>query len=94
MNINILYFPLIPEADVMEKVYINTEYIKLQQALKLANIVGSGSDAKLMIQEGFVYVNGQLCKMRGKKLRNGDKVKVSGEIVERDYEFVIAYHEN
>ncbi len=94
MNINILYFPLIPEANVMEKVYINTEYIKLQQALKLANIVGSGSDAKLMIQEGFVYVNGQLCTMRGKKLRNGDKVKVSGEIVERDYEFVIAYHEN
>ena len=94
MNINILYFPLIQEADAMEKLYINTEYIKLQQALKLANIVGSGSDAKLMIQEGFVYVNGQLCTMRGKKLRNGDKVKVSGEIVERDYEFVIAYHEN
>ena len=94
MNINILYFPLIPEADVMEKVYINTEYIKLQQALKLANIVGSGSDAKLMIQEGFVYVNGELCTMRGKKLRNGDKVKVSGEIIEKDHEFVIAYHEN
>ena len=80
----------------MEKIYINTEYIKLQQALKLANIVSQGSDAKMIIQEGFVYVNDEKCTMRGKKLRNGDVVKIKGELFEKDEdtEFMICDHDN
>lgn len=54
-------------------VTITTEYIKLQDAMKLANAVMSGGEAKVMIQEGQVTVNGQVCDMRGKKLRPGDK---------------------
>jgi ribosome-associated protein len=59
----------------MDKVYINTDFIKLQQALKLANVVGQGSDAKLIIQDGAVKVNGEVCLMRGKKLVKGDVVE-------------------
>ncbi len=51
---------------------ITTEYIKLQDAMKYANIVYSGGEAKALIQEGQVQVNGQVCTMRGKKLRSGD----------------------
>lgn len=54
-------------------VVIFTEYIKLQDAMKLANIVYSGGEAKLLIQEGQVTVNGEVCIMRGKKLYPGDK---------------------
>ncbi len=80
----------------MEKIYINTEYIKLQQALKLANIVSQGSDAKMIIKEGFVYVNDEKCTMRGKKLRNSDVVKIKGELFEKDEdtEFMICDHDN
>lgn len=52
---------------------IRTEYIKLQDAMKYANIVPSGGEAKLLIQEGLVTVNGEVCQMRGKKLRPGDQ---------------------
>lgn len=80
----------------MDKIYIKTEFIKLQQALKFANIVGQGSDAKTIIQEGFVYVNGEQCTMRGKKLRNGDIVRVSGNVFDenKDIEFIICDYEN
>ncbi len=80
----------------MEKIYIKTDYIKLQQALKLARIADQGSDAKLMIQEGFVYVNGEKCLMRGKKLKDGDIVKISGDIFEdnKDMEFIIKSYGN
>lgn len=53
---------------------IKTEYIKLEALLKLANLVGSGGEAKVLIQEGQVSVNGDVCTMRGKKLRPGDRV--------------------
>lgn len=76
----------------MEKIIINTDFIKLQQALKLAHIVGQGSDAKIMIQEGLVYVNGEKCLMRGKKLRAGDIIKVNN--TENKYEFIIENYEN
>lgn len=52
---------------------ITTEYIKLQDAMKYANIVYSGGEAKQLILEGAVSVNGEICTMRGKKLRPGDK---------------------
>lgn len=52
---------------------ITTEFIKLQDALKYANVVYSGGEAKQLIQEGDVSVNGEVCTMRGKKLRPGDR---------------------
>lgn len=64
----------------MNKVYINTEFIKLQQALKLANVVGQGSDAKMLIQDGLVKVNGEVCTMRGKKLKGGEIINFNDEI--------------
>ena len=51
---------------------IRTEFIKLQDAMKLANVVMSGGEAKVLIQDGQVLVNGETCLMRGKKLRPGD----------------------
>ncbi len=58
---------------------ITTEYIKLQDAMKYANIVYSGGEAKQLILDGQVLVNGEVCTMRGKKLRNGDKFSFNGE---------------
>ena len=60
-------------------VYIQTEFIKLESAMKLANIVPTGGSAKTEIQEGFVTVNGEVCTMRGKKLYNGDKFAFDGD---------------
>ena len=62
---------------------IHTEFIKLQDALKYANIVYSGGEAKQMILDGLVTVNGEVCTMRGRKLRPGDKFQFEG------YKFVI-----
>ncbi len=58
---------------------ISTEYIKLQDAMKYANIVYSGGEAKQLILDGEVLVNGEVCTMRGKKLRPGDKFSFGGE---------------
>lgn len=59
----------------MEKISINTEFIKLDALLKFAAAVGTGGDAKTVIAEGLVKVNGEVCTMRGKKLRPGDLVE-------------------
>ena len=59
----------------METIKIKDDFIKLGQALKLAGLVESGVDAKFVIQDGLVKVNGEVCTMRGKKLRKGDKVE-------------------
>ena len=61
-------------------VEISTEFIKLQDALKYANLVYSGGEAKTLIQEGQVKVNGEVCTMRGKKLRNGDRFEFMGNV--------------
>ena len=66
----------------MEKVSITTEFIKLESLLKLANLVGSGGEAKLLIQEGAAQVNGAVCTQRGKKLRPGDRVCFQGQELE------------
>lgn len=63
---------------VEKPVEITTEFIKLESFLKLANAVGSGGMAKNLIQDGEVAVNGEVCTMRGKKLRDGDKVRFNG----------------
>jgi len=59
----------------MEKISINTEYIKLDQFLKYANIVESGGVAKIVIQDELVKVNGEICTQRGKKIRVNDTVE-------------------
>ncbi|MCQ2490481.1 MAG: S4 domain-containing protein YaaA [Ruminococcus sp.] len=65
-----------------EEIKINTEFIKLDALLKFASLVGSGGEAKMLIQEGRVLVNGEVCTMRGKKIRSGDVVKLEdgGEV--------------
>lgn len=60
------------------KVPIVTEYIKLEALLKLVNVAGSGGMAKNMILNEDAKVNGEICTMRGKKLRPGDKVELLG----------------
>ena len=62
----------------MEKIIIDTEYIKLDSMLKFAAAVGTGGEAKFVIAEGMVNVNGEVCTMRGKKLRAGDVVEFQG----------------
>ncbi len=61
------------------KVKITTEFIKLDQLLKFAGAVAIGSEAKELILDGQVKVNGEVCTMRGKKIRSGDVVTVDGQ---------------
>ncbi|MCI5937055.1 MAG: RNA-binding S4 domain-containing protein [Eubacterium sp.] len=66
----------------MEQITIHDEYIKLGQALKLAGLVGSGVEAKVLIQDGEVLVNGEVDTRRGKKLYPGDVFEFHGIKVE------------
>ena len=71
--------PAVPEMPYrqerdMEKIAIETEFIKLDSLLKYAALVGTGGEAKYVIAEGMVRVNGEVCTMRGKKIRPGDTV--------------------
>ena len=68
-------------------VVIGTEFIKLEAALKYANAVVTGGEAKTLIQEGQVKVNGEVCTMRGKKLYPGDQVDFMGQ------SYLICIHE-
>ena len=68
-------------------VVIHTEFIKLQDAMKYANIVYSGGEAKQMILDGMVNVNGEVCMMRGKKLYPGDSFSFEGQ------DYLICVHE-
>ena len=69
----------------METITITTEYIKLQDLLKLAAVTATGGEAKILIQEGQVLVNGEVCTMRGKKLRPGDVVSFAGRELTVEY---------
>jgi len=62
----------------MTKVSISTDFIKLDSFLKFSGAASDGGDAKSMIADGLVKVNGEVCLMRGKKLRQGDTVTVDG----------------
>lgn len=66
----------------MKQITIKDEYIKLGQAMKLSSLVSSGTDAKYLIQNGEVKVNGEVCLMRGKKLCPGDRFSYDGHTVE------------
>ena len=70
----------------MKTITITTEFIKLQDLLKLAGAVYTGGEAKTMIQEGFVSVNGEVCTMRGKKIRPDDAVRYENETYQVEYE--------
>ena len=63
-----------------EKIQITTEFIKLDALLKFANVVMTGGEAKQVIQEGEVTVNGEVCTMRGKKMRPGDVAEIGGQV--------------
>lgn len=63
----------------MEKIKLKEEYIKLGQALKATGLVDSGVEAKEVIQNGLVKVNGEIDTRRGKKLISGDIVEFDGE---------------
>ena len=65
----------------MKEVKIKDEFIKLGQAMKLAGMVGSGVEAKIVITEGQVEVNGEVECHRGKKLHDGDIVSFDGEMI-------------
>ena len=69
----------------MKVIHIETEYIKLQDLLKFAAAVSTGGEAKILIQEGDVTVNGEVCTMRGKKIRPGDDVAL------RDAHYTVTY---
>lgn len=70
----------------MEKIILREDFIKLGQALKAAGLVESGVDAKFVIQDGLVKVNGQIETQRGKKLVDGDIVEFDGETIKIEKE--------
>ena len=63
----------------MTDVRIETDFIKLDALLKFAGAVMSGGEAKTVVAEGLVKVNGETCLMRGKKIWPGDEVELDGE---------------
>ena len=69
----------------METITITTEFIKLQDLLKFGNLVSTGGEAKQLILDGQVNVNGEVCLMRGKKIRPGNIVFFDGQ------EYTVSY---
>ena len=65
----------------MKNIKIKEEYIRLDSALKLAGFVETGGHAKIVIQDGEVLVNDEVCTMRGKKLRSGDTAEFNGQVL-------------
>ncbi len=63
------------------EIQITTEFIKLDALLKYASLVGTGGEAKYVVAEGLVGVNGETCTARGRKLREGDVVTFAGQTV-------------
>lgn len=70
----------------MESITITTEFIKLQDLLKFAGLVETGGEAKSLIRDEQVYVNGEACTQRGKKIRPGDDVLFDGDHYTVQYE--------
>ena len=64
-----------------EKIKINTEHIKLQELIKISGEAYTGGMAKVIIENGEVKVNGEVCTMRGKKLRPGDSAEYNGVLI-------------
>ena len=66
----------------MEQITINEEFIRLDSLMKFSGMCSSGGRAKYLIQNGEVQLNGEICTMRGKKIRPGDRVTYNGRTVE------------
>ncbi len=66
---------------MIERVAINTPFIRLDAFLKFAGLVGTGGQAKIVITEGMVKVNGEVCTARGKKLFGGERIDFEGQSV-------------
>lgn len=64
------------------KIRISGEYIRLDAILKLAGVVATGGQAKLLIQNGGVLVNGEICLQRGKKITSGSRIQAENTIIE------------
>lgn len=64
---------------LVKQIKITTEFIKLDQLMKFADMVDSGGEAKMLIAQGLVLVNGEICTQRGKKIRHGDEVEFDGQ---------------
>ncbi len=71
----------------MNEIKITTPFIKLDQFLKFCGIAYTGGEAKEMVADGIISVNGEVCKMRGKKLYPQDVIKITAE--DGEIEFVI-----
>ena len=69
----------VKKKDAPKALNIETDFIKLESALKYASLTATGGEAKAVILDGMVTVNGEVCVMRGKKLRNGDVFGFNGE---------------
>lgn len=72
----------------METIEIREDFIKLDSMMKFASLVASGGEAKRAIADGLVFVNGEVCLMRGKKIRPGDVVSFCGQ------DYTVRNHEN
>ena len=70
----------------MQKILIHTEFIKLDALLKFAGLCETGGEAKELVQGGAVKVNGEVCTMRGKKIRPGAVVAFNGQMLTVTYE--------
>ncbi len=66
----------------IETIEINEEFIRLDNLLKFAGIAPTGGQAKFIIQNGEIKVNGEICTMRGKKMRPGDKAQYRQRVIE------------
>ena len=67
--------------NLVENIKISGEYIKLDSLLKYTLVVSSGGEAKMLITEGLVFVNGEVCTSRGKKIRARDIVRVENRLI-------------
>ncbi|MBR1534157.1 MAG: RNA-binding S4 domain-containing protein [Ruminococcus sp.] len=66
----------------MEIIKINEEFIRLDSLMKFSGLCNSGGRAKFLIQGGEVKLNGEVCTMRGKKIRPGDRIEYNGRTIE------------
>lgn len=73
----------------METIKISSEFIKLDQLLKFASVVDSGGVAKMLIADGYVKVNDEVCTQRGKKIRPNDKIEVMIPVDDETMEVVV-----
>lgn len=66
----------------VEKIYIDEDYIKLDSLLKFGGIAETGGQAKLLVQDGLIMLNGEICTQRGRKIKDGDRVQFEDKILE------------